>query len=390
MVARTFAYPAMERVHMGAAFDEAVAVEAERAGAKRVFLMLGGTISSETDWAERLERRLSRSGAVIAGRWDRMAPHTPRRDVVAATRAAREAGADLVVTLGGGSVTDAGKMVRMCLANGVEEEAQLDPLVSVFEGGRSFIPDKKPPAPPQVCVPTTLSAGDFSATAGCTDTARAMKQSFAHPRMMATAVALDPAVTMRTPEWLFLSTGIRAVDHAVEDICSISGNPFAEGASMQALRLLTRGLRGAKARPDDPAPRLDCLLGAWMSMVGSQSGVEKGGSHGIGHALGGTAGVPHGYTSCTMLPPVLRYNLPVNAERQALVSEAMGAPGRPAAEQVAALVAELGLPGRLRDCGVEEERLDAVAEAAMHDRWIPTNPRPLDLAAVRALLQEAY
>ncbi|HYI83969.1 MAG TPA: iron-containing alcohol dehydrogenase [Acetobacteraceae bacterium] len=389
-MAPIFAYPAMERVHMGGPFDEAVAAEAERAGARRVFLMLGGTISRETDWAERLERRLSRSDVALAGRWDRMAPHTPRQDVLAATRAARAANADLVVTLGGGSVTDAGKMVRMCLANGVEEEAELDPLMSVFGGARGFIPEKKAPAPPQVCVPTTLSAGDFSATAGSTDTARGMKQSFAHPRMMATAVVLDPAVTVRTPEWLFLSTGIRAVDHAIEDICSTNGNVFAEGASIHALRLLTRGLRGAKARPDDLAARLDCLLGAWMSMVGSQSGVEKGGSHGIGHALGGTAGVPHGYTSCTMLPPVLRYNLPVNADRQALVSEAMGAPGRPASELVTALVADLGLPGRLRDCGVKEEQLDAVAEAAMHDRWIPTNPRTLDLPAVRALLQEAF
>lgn len=389
-MAGTFNCPAMERVHMGAAFDDAVAIEAERAGAKRVFLMLGGTIARETDWAERLERRLSRSGVALAGRWDRMASHTPRGDVIAATRAAREADADLVVTLGGGSVTDAGKMVRLCLGNGVADEGGLDPLMSVFGDGKSFIPDKRAPAPPQVCVPTTLSAGDFSATAGSTDTARGRKQSFAHPRMMATAVILDPAVTMRTPEWLFLSTGIRAVDHAVEDICSTSGNVFAEGASMQALRLLTRGLRGAKARPDDAAARLDCLLGAWMSMVGSQSGVEKGGSHGIGHALGGTAGVPHGYTSCTMLPPVLRYNLAVNADRQRLVSEAMGARDRPASELVAELVAELGLPGRLRECGVKESQLDAVAEAAMHDRWIPTNPRPLDLAAVRALLREAY
>jgi maleylacetate reductase len=389
-MAGIFTYPAMERVYMGTAFDEAVAAEAERAGAKRVFLMLGGTISRESDWAERLQHRLSRASVALAGRWDRTASHTPRQDVLAATRAARAANADLVVTLGGGSVTDAGKMVRMCLANGVEEEAELDPLMSVFGGARGFIPEKKAPAPPQVCVPTTLSAGDFSATAGSTDTARGMKQSFAHPRMMATAVVLDPAVTVRTPEWLFLSTGIRAVDHAIEDICSTNGNVFAEGASTQALRLLTRGLRGAKARPDDLSARLDCLLGAWMSMVGSQSGVEKGGSHGIGHALGGTAGVAHGYTSCTMLPPVLRYNLPVNADRQALVSEAMGAPGRPASELVAALVADLGLPGRLRDCGVKEEQLDAVAEAAMHDRWIPTNPRPLDLPAVRALLQEAF
>ncbi len=388
---RIFTYPAMERVHIGTAFEEAVAVEAARAGAGRVFLMVGGSISRETDWPDRLARRLAEGGqARLVGIWNRIAPHTPRADVIAATAAARAAGAELIVTLGGGSVTDAGKMVRLCLANEVTEEAQLEGLATVIEGRKRILPPMRAPSPPQVCVPTTLSAGDFSATAGCTDTARGLKQSYAHPRMMATAVVLDPAVTMRTPEWLFLSSGIRAVDHAVEDICSISGNAFSEGASMQALRLLSRGLRGAKARPEDPAPRLDCLTGAWMSMVGSQSGVEKGASHGIGHALGGAAGMPHGYTSCVMLPVVLRYNRPVNAAQQALVSEALGQPDAPAADLVAGLVAELGLPGRLRDCGVKREQLDMIAEAAMHDRWIPTNPRPLDLAGVRALLEEAW
>lgn len=384
---RIFTYPAMERVHIGTPFAEAVAEEIERAGARRVFLMVGGTISRETDWPDRLARQL---GGRLAGMWNRMASHTPRSDVIAATAAARTAGADLLVTLGGGSVTDAGKMVRLCLANNVTEEGQLEALATVMEGTRRVVPPKQAPSVPQICVPTTLSAGDFSATAGCTDTARGLKQSFTHPRMMATAVVLDPAVTMRTPEWLFLSTGIRAVDHAVEDICSVTGNVFSEGASMQALRLLSRGLRGAKARPQDPAPRLDCLTGAWMSMVGSQSGVEKGASHGIGHALGGTAGMPHGYTSCVMLPVVLRYNQPVNAAQQALVSEALGQPGTPAADLVAQLVAELGLPGRLRDCGVKREQLEMIAEAAMHDRWIPTNPRPLDLAGVQALLEEAW
>jgi maleylacetate reductase len=384
---RIFTYPAMERVHIGTPFAEAVAEEAERTGARRVFLMVGGSISRETDWPDRLARQL---GGRLAGMWNRMATHTPRPDVIAATAAARTAGADLVVTLGGGSVTDAGKMVRLCLANGVEGEAQLEALATVIEGPKRVIPPKQAPSPPQICVPTTLSAGDFSATAGCTDTARGLKQSFAHPRMTATAVVLDPAVTMRTPEWLFLSTGIRAVDHAVEDICSLNGNAFSEGASMQALRLLSRGLRGAKARPEDPAPRLDCLTGAWMSMVGSQSGVEKGASHGIGHALGGAAGMPHGYTSCIMLPVVLRYNHPVNAAQQALVSQALGQPEVPAAELVAGLVAELGLPGRLRDCRMKRDQLDMIAEAAMHDRWIPTNPRPLDLAGVRALLEEAW
>src|SRR5687768_4612081 len=125
-----FSYPPMERVHHGTPFEEAVAEEAERAGARRVFLMLGGTIARETDWAERLARRLGNGR--LAGRWDRMGSHTPRADVVAATNAAREAGTDLVVTLGGGSVTDAGKMVRLGLANGVARESDLDALASVF------------------------------------------------------------------------------------------------------------------------------------------------------------------------------------------------------------------------------------------------------------------
>jgi maleylacetate reductase len=137
--------------------------------------------------------------------------------------------------------------------------------------------------------------------------------------------------------------------------------------------------------------RLDCQLGAWMSIMGSQNGVTKGASHGIGHVLGGTAGVPHGYTSCVMLPPVLRFNERVNAERQAWVSEALGRPGVPAADAVADLIASLGLPGTLRDVGVRPEQLDQIAEESMHDRWVHTNPRKIAGSAdVRALLDAAW
>jgi maleylacetate reductase len=204
-------------------------------------------------------------------------------------------------------------------------------------------------------------------------------------------VVLDPRASLHTPEWLFLSTGIRAVDHAVEDICSPECQPISEAASYHALKLLGRGLSGAKADPLDLDARLDCQLGAWMSMVGSQTGVPKGASHGIGHVLGGTAHVPHGYTSCVMLPHVLRFNQPVNAERQALVSEALGRPGEPAADVVAMLIAGLGLPGRLRDVAVKPEQLDRIAELSMHDRWIHTNPRKIDgPPVIRELLDAAW
>ena len=177
----------------------------------------------------------------------------------------------------------------------------------------------------------------------------------------------------------------------MEDICSTNAQPLSDGTSLHALRLLGRGLRAVKADPADLEARLDCQLGSWMSIMGSQNGVQKGASHGIGHVLGGTAGVPHGYTSCVMLPPVLRFNEPVNAERQAWVSEALGRPGAKAGDVVAELVAGLGLPGRLRDVGVQPEQLDRIAEELMHDRWVHTNPRKIDgPPAVRMLLDAAW
>jgi maleylacetate reductase len=155
--------------------------------------------------------------------------------------------------------------------------------------------------------------------------------------------------------------------------------------------LLGRGLLGVKADPLDLEARLDCQLGAWMSMVGSQTGVPKGASHGIGHVLGGTAHVPHGYTSCVMLPHVLRFNHAVNADRQALVSEALGRPGDPAADVVAGLIAALGLPQTLRDVDVKPDQLDRIAELSMHDRWIHTNPRKIEgPKVIRELLDAAW
>ncbi|MGA7263589.1 MAG: iron-containing alcohol dehydrogenase, partial [Stellaceae bacterium] len=318
--------------------------------------------------------------------------HTPRNDVVAAANSARDSGADLIVTLGGGSVTDAAKMVGLCLGNDVTTPEQLDGYrARIAADGTIQRPSVKPPAVRMIAIPTTLSAGEFSAGAGCTDTERHVKESFNHPQMIPRMVILDPAASVHTPEWLFLSTGIRAVDHAVEDMCSVDGQPLSEGAAYHALRLLGCGLPAVKANPADREARLDCQIGAWMSMVGSQSGVSKGASHGIGHVLGGTAGVPHGYTSCVMLPHVLRFNHSVNAERQARVSEALGHPGEPGAEIVAGLIAGLGLPTRLRDVGVKPEQLDLIAENSMHDRWVHTNPRKIDgPAVIRTLLDAAW
>lgn len=382
-------YPPMDRVIYGVPLAQALADEVGRLDARAVYVLASGTLNRETDVIETVRRVL---GNRLAGVCANIGAHTPRVDVVAAANEARAAKADLILTVGGGSVTDAAKMVGLCLGNDVSRPEDLDRFRAVVTpDGKTERPPSRAPSVRSIAVPTTLSAGEFTPFAGCTDTARNVKESYGHPLMMPQAVILDPAVTAHTPEWLFLSTGIRAVDHAVEDICSINPTPFSDGMSLQALRLLSAGLPAVKSNPGDMQARLNCQLGAWMSIMGSQNGVAKGASHGIGHVLGGTAHVPHGYTSCVMLPVVLRFNEPVNAERQHWVSEALGRPNETAGDAVAKLIADLGLPGTLRDVGVKREQLDAIAEGSMHDRWVHTNPRPIDgPPAVRALLDAAW
>jgi maleylacetate reductase len=382
-------YPPMDRVIYGIPLAEALADEVSRLDARAVYVMASGTLNRHTDVVDTIGRVL---GKRLVGVCAKIGAHTPRTDVVAAANEARAAKADLLLTVGGGSVTDAAKMVGLCLGNDVSKPEDLDGLRAVITpDGRTERPPTKAPTVRSIDVPTTLSAGEFTPFAGCTDTARHVKESFGHPLMMPQVVILDPAVTAHTPEWLFLSTGIRAVDHAVETICSISPTPFSDGVSLHALRQLSAGLPAVKTNPSDLAARLSCQLGAWMSIMGALNSVPMGASHGIGHVLGGTANVPHGYTSCVMLPHVLRFNETVNAERQAWVSEALGRPNERAGDAVASLIAGLGLPGTLRDVGVKHEQLDEIAVGSMHDRWVHTNPRKIEgPPTVRLLLDAAW
>ena len=130
----------------------------------------------------------------------------------------------------------------------------------------------------------------------------------------------------------------------------------------------------------DLAARLDCQIAVWMAMHGRQGGAQMGASHAIGHVLGGSCDVPHGYTSCVMLPSVLRYNRDVNAERQKLVAEAMGKPGGDAADVIASFIKNLGLPGSLAAVGVKPDQFTMIANHAMHDSWLHTNPRKITSA----------
>ncbi len=368
-------FTGMERVIFGQAAAEAVAGEAERLGAERAFLLVSGTLNRETDTVDRMADVL---GPRYAGRWDHMPSHSPREAVVDCANAAREAGCDLLVSFGGGSATDGGKAVTICLQHGITEAAGLEPFRTVVdENGERHFPNYEAPEIRQIVVPTTLSGGEFNARAGITNSVEKLKQSFMHPGIIPISVILDAAATVHTPEWLWLSTGIRAVDHAVETYCSLDANDYTDGAALQALRLLSEGLARVKADPGDLEARQKCLMGAWISMTGVVTGTRLGASHAIGHILGGTANVPHGYTSCVMLPYVMDYNAAINNNRQADIAAALGQPKASAGDALDKLISGLGMPRTLREVDISEEELPQLAENCMLDTWTFSNPRKI-------------
>ncbi len=382
-------FTAQERVVHGVPAGAAVRAEAQRLGAKRVFTISGRSLAALADGP--LQKLVAALGPLHAGGYSAVRAHSPREDVIAAADAARECGADLLVGVGGGSAIDAAKAVQMCLWMGLRTPAEMDPYREAAPPEIARVIDV--PARPvrMLAVSTTLSASEFTGMCGITESASHAKQRFVHRLMVPISAVLDPAATLDTPRDLLFSTAIRSVDHAVETWCSPQATPATEAASLQGLRLLARALPEIARDPLDLQPRLTAQFGMWQACTPLAAGVQTGASHGIGYALGAGFNVGHGHTSCVMLPAVLRWNAAVNSERQRGLSEAMGAPQRPAHELIAELIAALGQPGNLRAVGIRREQLDELAQRALVYPPVLANPRPINsVADVREILELAW
>ncbi|MBV8188924.1 MAG: iron-containing alcohol dehydrogenase [Alphaproteobacteria bacterium] len=367
----------IERVVYGRPAGPALRAEAERLGAQRVFVTTSKSVAQSALLADVVRELGDRYAGVYSG----ITAHSPRACVIEGAKLAGEAGADLLVAVGGGSVIDATKVMLIALWQNATTIDDLD----LYRAGRPSAGESppseaiNPTANPirMLAVPTTLSAAEFNPYAGISDPRHGIKESFGHRLVVPRVIVLDPAATLATPMDLMLSTGVKAVDHAVERLCALQAHPFVLGTATEALRLLARALPAHKAKPEDMDTRLDLQFGMWLSIGAGTSGVGTGASHGIGHVLGAACHVPHGHTSCVMLPSVLRWNLSANAERQQRVSDAFGRPDVLAADLVASLVKTLGLPGRLSEVGVGRDRFREIAEKSMHDRAVLNNPRPI-------------
>jgi alcohol dehydrogenase class IV len=391
-----FTFLPQERVIFGKGSVLQLAAEIDRLGCQRAFVVTGTTIATKTDLLDRLQEIL---GPRFAGVFYPIAQHTPRPDVLAAAARARAVQADVLVSLGGGSPVDGTKGVALCLAEDIGTEAQLDPYRVRGPRGLRFNPQYKGKPMPHIAVTSTLSAGEFTSGVGITDPGRGVKESFGAPQVTPRVVILDPEIAVYTPAWLWASTGMRAVDHAVERLYSPKHHPLSDTLCQQALRYLFHHLPRATRDPQDFDARLHCQLGAWMSIIGFAT-VRTGISHAIGHQLGGHCQVPHGQTSCIMLPHAMEFNRPIAADRLALVAEAAGLEIRRMSTEEAAsaaidavrhFVGELGCPTRLRDVGVHERDFSALAEAVMEEVPMLENPRPISgIADIIELLERAW
>ncbi|KAF8552739.1 iron-containing alcohol dehydrogenase [Imleria badia] len=326
-------------------------------GASKAFVVTGNSLREKTNVVTNVERILKDNGA-FAATFSEIGQHAPVQGIIRGIEAFRAAGADIIVSIGGGSPIDAAKAIIYCLRQ---------------QSGGNFLN--------HVAIPTTLSAAEYRGSAGYTDE-QGKKVRVADPMLAPAGIILDAELTLATPEELWLSTGLRALDHAVEGLY----NPTLPYPS--------------KAQPRDLEARQQLLVAAWMSLWPIK--IEKFGplglSHSLGHKLGATYGIPHGITSCLTLASVVILKADIaNPGDKAALAEALFYLREPTTGSVEGdvkrlgskideLVRGLGLHRTIASYNVPKADLPTIAKLALESVGDTSEHLP----KVEALLESIY
>ena len=353
--------------------------EIQKLGGKRVLVLSGRTVAEKTDAVRRINDGL---GDMSAGVYSGLTQRAPLSTAVEAANLALASGADTLVGVGGSTISDAARMIAVLMAEGITTVEQLrqlgeeqDMLLSPNLDGKVL--------PLQVAVPTTLSAGEFNMGGGnVLDDQAGHKIRVRHPRLYADLIMLDSVMTEGTPDWLWLSTGVKALDHCIERLYTTGNQPAIDAPILAAAEMLFTHLPKSRESDGDPEARLQCLVAAWMSMMGAPN-FAMGLSHAIGHILGVKYSVGHGYTSCVTQPYVMEFNRPVSATKQALLARSAGIDTRGMSDEAAAeaaaravddFVLGMGMPHRIRELEIPESDLPEIAELVLTDGGCQNNP----------------
>jgi len=350
---RAFTYePLPGRVVFGAGVGRSrLAPEAEALGLARLLLI---ATPRELPNALALAKPL---GGRVAGSFTGVKPHVPVEVAEAARAAARDAGADGVLAVGGGSTIGTAKAVA--LATGL----------------------------PIVAVPTTYAGSEMTPIYGLTSGQR--KQTGRSPAVLPRLVLYDPELTLSLPPAISGPSAMNALAHCVEAFYGPGANPVVSLMAEEGIRAIARGAPAAVARPAELDGRTELLYGAYLAGA-ALAAAGTGLHHKICHVLGGAFNLPHAGLHTAVLPHAVAFNEPALPAIMARVRAALGAPaGTSAAAATLALARAVGAPTALREIGMREEQIDAILpEVVAH---IPAdNARPLTEAGIRALLEDAF
>lgn len=307
----------------------------------------------------------------------------------------REAGCDAVVAVGGGSVIDTAKGVRLVLSQDKDDILALSGVENLCRGKHI----------PFIVVPTTAGTGsECTGVAVIRNDEQGVKMEFLSPFVEPDVAVLDVRMTLRLPARATASTGMDALVHAIEACSCLQGNPLSYAHGTSAIRLISQHLEEAVRHGSNADARLSMALAATQAGIAFSNSMV-GAVHAIGHALGGVCHVAHAEAMTILLPHVMRCNLSHAAQAYAdLLPYVVGweaAAATPAAERAEALIAAVerltqtlheltGLPVRLRDAGVAEADFERVAEGAVNDGALIVNPRMLSREEVVDILRAAY
>jgi len=361
--------PTVERILYGPnTIDGYLEEEVERLNGQQVFLLAPRSLRSQSP----LDRISGILGKRLGASFTTAFEHVPLDVVIEAAAAARNCNADLVVAIGGGSVIDAAKALRTCLAADLTSPRLL----------RSFMERREPWAAKliaQISIPTTLSGSEYTRSFSATDFAASVKRSYTASAVASRVILYDPTVTLLTPTTLWLSSGVMAIDHAVEVLCGSPAHVVGDAMKLAALTALLTYLPCTKQTPDDLEARLRCQIGGWLAdhsplrTQSLRSTVPALPSHALAYELAALCRLSYGLTACLTLPTCMRWTAardPAALARQAEVARLLGIAPADSSEGEASnslieraqnLIIQLGLPIRFRDVGIGREQLRLVA-----------------------------
>ena len=375
----TWSFPT--RIVFGAGAAWQTGPEAVRLGAKRALIVTDQGVL-KAGLITRVERSLREAGVELAV-FDGVLGNPVERNVHEGVKAFRDARADIVVALGGGSPLDVGKLV--CL--GVNHHRPLVEYDDATGGDRHITAN----VPPMIALPTTAGTGSEVGRSGVvTLDVNHRKTVIFSPHLLARVALLDPELTRSMPPFITAATGYDALTHCLEAYVAKGDHPMADGIALEGLRLVAQYLARATAQGADLKARGGMMKAAMMGAVAFQKGL--GACHSLAHPLSSECGLHHGLANALCLPSVVEFNAQAAEERLATVSTLLGGEpsARGCADALRRMRATIGLPHGLKAAGVPYEKLDSLADLAMQDACHSLNPRPCTRDDLRRLYEAAF